>query len=90
MQLVGVRLEGINSGFDSVLSEENKRENVPLEEMSCLNHWFDIPVLSVGHLLSAEMWVWLRVPNRHCASPGGKVVACYVTAQKLPSKATLV
>lgn len=48
---------------------------MPSEEMSCLNHWLDISVLSVGHLLSAEIWVWLRVPARHCVCPGEKVMA---------------
>lgn len=36
-----------------------------LEMMSSLNHWLDIPGLSVGHLLSAQIWVQLRVPDRH-------------------------
>lgn len=48
---------------------------MPLEDMSCPNHWLDIPVLLVGHLLSAEIWVQLRVQDRHCVSPGEKVTA---------------
>lgn len=61
-----------------------------LEEISCLNHWLDIPVLSVGHLLSAEIWIRLRVPDRRCVNPAEKVVTSWVVSQKFPSKTTLV
>lgn len=36
--------------------EKKTRENVSLEEMSCLNHWLAIPDLSVGCLLSEVAW----------------------------------
>lgn len=46
-----------------------------LEEISFLDHCLDIPVLSVGHPLSAEIWARLRVPDRHCISAAEKVMA---------------